>query len=67
MCVYRLPWHKIRPLFLYQADHVMNQFNEDCPVDHVPPRPNIEVYRFSVVRQRILKALKSFYGCVILR
>lgn len=44
----------------------MNQFNEECPSEIVPQRPNVEVYKFNIVRLRILKAFKAFAGLVLL-
>lgn len=54
------PWNKLRPLFRRKLEMVLNDFYETCPADNLPILPNVESFKYDVMRTKLMEALDSF-------
>ncbi|XP_023243537.1 serine/threonine-protein phosphatase 4 regulatory subunit 2-A-like isoform X1 [Centruroides sculpturatus] len=54
------PWNKLRPLFRRKLEIVLNDFYETCPADNLPILPNVEAFKYEVMRSKLMEALDSF-------
>lgn len=54
------PWNKLKPLFKRKLELVLTDFYESCPTDNLPPLPNVENFKYDVLKAKILEAVDSF-------
>lgn len=53
-------WQKLRPLLCRKLELVMNEFHKASPTDDLPALPNVEVFKFEEMRDKVLEAVNSF-------
>merc|ERR1719187_1692831 len=41
---------------------IIREFNESCPEGHLPKMPNVDVFKFSEMKERIMEQLESYTG-----
>jgi len=56
------PWNKIKPLIKSKLEIIIREFNESCPEGHLPKMPNVDVFKFSEMKDRIMEQLESYTG-----
>lgn len=56
------PWNKIKRLFRVKLEHVIKEYFEASPVEDIPPMPNVDVFNFSNVKDKVFEQLESFAG-----
>jgi len=56
------PWNKIKPLIKSKLEIIIREFNESCPEGHLPKMPNVDVFKFSEMKERIMEQLESYTG-----
>jgi len=56
------PWPKIKPLFKLKLEKVISEFYQSCPIDDTPQLPNVDQFKFSVIKEKIFEQLDSFTG-----
>ena len=56
------PWTKVKWLFRAKLEHVVNDYFEASPVDEIPLAPNVDVFNFSSVKDKVFEQLESFAG-----
>nr|SVE73777.1 EOG090X0BWU [Daphnia atkinsoni] len=54
------PWLKIRGVLRHKLELVIANFKEVCPTENLPPCPNVEPFKFEIVRDKILQQFDSF-------
>nr|SVE78452.1 EOG090X0BWU [Daphnia lumholtzi] len=54
------PWPKIRGVLRHKLELVISNFKEVCPTENLPPCPNVEPFKFEIVRDKILQQFDSF-------
>nr|SVE81539.1 EOG090X0BWU [Daphnia magna] len=54
------PWPKIRGVLRHKLELVIANFKEVCPTENLPPCPNVEPFKFEIVRDKILQQFDSF-------
>ena len=60
-CAY-FPWSKIKPLFRAKLDNVIIDFSNLCPAEEIPPVPNVDVFNFAGIRNKVFEQLDAFAG-----
>lgn len=55
-------WNKIKPLFKAKLEIVIQEFHDSCPTDDLPKQPNVDVFKFDQMKERILEQLESYSG-----
>lgn len=56
------PWNKIKPLIKSKLEIIIREFNESCPEGHLPKMPNVDVFKFNEMKERIMEQLESYTG-----
>ena len=56
------PWHKIKPLIKRKLEIIIREFSESCPTENLPKMPNVDVFKFGEMKERILEQLESYTG-----
>jgi len=56
------PWNKIKPLMKSKLEIIIREFNESCPEGHLPKMPNVDVFKFGEMKERIMEQLESYTG-----
>lgn len=56
------PWAKLKPLFKYKLDRVIQKFYEDYPAKDLPYSPNMEKFNFDIMHAKLLNAVEEFTG-----
>jgi len=56
------PWTKVKPLFRSKLENVIIDFSNVSPADEVPPVPNVDVFNFSAIRNKVFEQLDAFAG-----
>jgi len=56
------PWNKIKRLFRDKLEQVFNEFFEASPIDEIPPTPNVDIFNFANVKDKVFEQLESFAG-----
>merc|ERR1719270_1780235 len=41
---------------------IIREFNESCPEGHLPKMPNVDVFKFGEMKERIMEQLESYTG-----
>nr|SVE75977.1 EOG090X0BWU [Daphnia hispanica] len=54
------PWLQIRGVLRHKLELVIANFKEVCPTENLPPCPNVEPFKFEIVRDKILQQFDSF-------
>ena len=55
-------WNKIKPLFKKKLEIVIQEFHDTSPTDDLPKQPNVDVFKFDQMKQRIFEQLESYSG-----
>jgi len=53
------PWSKVKPLFRTKLENVISAL---CPTDDIPPAPNVDVFNFQAIKNKVFEQLDSFAG-----
>ena len=56
------PWSKIKPLFRIKLENVISDFSEISPTDEIPPVPNVDVFNFAAIKNKVFEQLDAFAG-----
>merc|ERR1719429_8693 len=56
------PWTKVKPLFRSKLENVIIDFSNLSPADEVPPVPNVDVFNFAAIRNKVFEQLDAFAG-----
>ena len=56
------PWSKVKWLFRAKLELVINDYFESSPVDEIPLAPNVDIFNFSNVKDKVFEQLESFAG-----
>jgi len=56
------PWNKIKPLIKSKLEIIIREFNESCPEGHLPKMPNVDVFKFNEMKERIMEQFESYTG-----
>ena len=56
------PWTKVKPLFRSKLENVIIDFSNVSPADEVPPVPNVDVFNFAAIRNKVFEQLDAFAG-----
>ncbi|KAH9363975.1 hypothetical protein HPB48_006977 [Haemaphysalis longicornis] len=51
---------KLRPLLCRKLELVMNEFHKTSPTDDLPALPNVEVFKFDEMKEKVLEAVNNF-------
>ena len=55
-------WSKVKPLFKRKLEIVIQEFHESSPTDNIPLQPNVDVFQFDQMKERIFEQLESYNG-----
>ena len=55
-------WNKIKPLFKKKLQIVIQEFHDSSPSDDLPKQPNVDVFQFDQMKERIFEQLESYSG-----
>ena len=55
-------WSKIKPLFKKKLQLVIQEFHDSSPSDDLPKQPNVDVFLFDQMKERIFEQLESYSG-----
>ena len=55
-------WSKIKPLFKKKLQLVIQEFHDSSPSDDLPKQPNVDVFQFEQMKERIFEQLESYSG-----
>ena len=55
-------WNKIKPLFKKKLQIVIQEFHDSSPTDDLPKQPNVDVFQFDQMKERIFEQLESYSG-----
>merc|ERR1719189_1392378 len=55
-------WTKVKPLFRSKLENVIVDFSNVSPADEVPPVPNVDVFNFSGIKNKVFEQLDAFAG-----
>jgi len=53
------PWSKVKPLFRMKLEIVISGLT---PTDEIPPVPNVDVFNFSAIKNKVFEQLDAFSG-----
>ena len=56
------PWTKLKPLFRSKLENVIMDFSNVSPAEEVPPVPNVDVFNFAAIRNKVFEQLDAFAG-----
>ena len=56
------PWSKIKPLFRIKLENVISDFSSISPTDEIPPVPNVDVFNFAAIKNKVFEQLDAFAG-----
>nr|CAG4642749.1 EOG090X0BWU [Evadne anonyx] len=54
------PWSKVRGVLRHKLEIVIAAFREVCPIENVPPCPNVEPFNYETMKDKILEQFDSF-------
>jgi len=54
------PWSKVRTVLRRKLEIVIAAFREVCPIENVPPCPNVEPFNYEMMKDKILEQFDSF-------
>ena len=55
-------WNKIKPLFKKKLQIVIQEFHDSSPSEDLPKQPNVDMFQFDQMKQRIFEQLESYSG-----
>ncbi len=55
-------WTKVKPLFRAKLDNVIVDFATASPTDAIPPVPNVDVFNFAAIKEKVFEQLDAFAG-----
>lgn len=55
-------WNKVKPLFKRKLEMIIQDFQETSPTDSLPRQPNVEVFKFDQMKERVFEQLESYTG-----
>jgi len=55
-------WPKVKPLFKRKLELIIQEFQETSPTDNLPLQPNVDVFHFDQMKERIFEQLESYTG-----
>ena len=55
-------WNKIKALFKKKLQLVIQEFHDSSPSDDLPKQPNVDVFQFEQMKERIFEQLESYSG-----
>ena len=55
-------WNKVKPLFKRKLEMIIKDFQETSPTDTLPLQPNVEVFKFDQMKERVFEQLESYTG-----
>lgn len=55
-------WAKVKPLFKRKLELIIQEFQETSPTDNLPLQPNVDVFKFDQMKERIFEQLESYTG-----
>jgi len=53
------PWSKVKPVFRMKLENVISGLT---PTDEIPPVPNVDVFNFSAIKNKVFEQLDAFSG-----
>ena len=56
------PWTKVKPLFRCKLENVILDFSNVSPAEEIPPVPNVDVFSFGAIRNKVFEQLDAFAG-----
>lgn len=56
------PWSKMKPLFRIKLENVISDFSAISPTDEIPPVPNVDVFNFAAIKNKVFEQLDAFAG-----
>lgn len=55
-------WGKIKPLFRAKLENVIVDFSSISQPEEIPPVPNVDVFNFAAIRNKVFEQLDAFAG-----
>ena len=55
-------WAKVKPLFRRKLEIIIQEFQENSPTENLPLQPNVDVFKFDQMKERIFEQLESYTG-----
>lgn len=56
------PWPKLKALFRAKLENVIVDFSEVSPTENIPSVPNVDVFNFGAIRNKVFEQLDAFAG-----
>ena len=55
-------WAKVKPLFRRKLELIIQEFSESSPVENLARQPNVDMFNFEQMKERIFEQLESYTG-----
>ena len=55
-------WSKVKPLFRRKLELIIQEFSESCPTESLARQPNVDMFNFEQMKERIFEQLESYTG-----
>ena len=55
-------WSKVKPLFRTKLENVIMDFSAISPASEVPPAPNVDLFNFAAIKEKVFAQLDAFSG-----
>ena len=55
-------WNKVKPLFKRKLELIIQEFSETCPTENLTRQPNVDLFNFEQMKERIFEQLESYTG-----
>ena len=55
-------WSKVKPLFKRKLELIIQEFSESCPTENLARQPNVDLFNFEQMKERIFEQLESYTG-----
>ena len=55
-------WAKVKPLFKRKLELIIQEFSESCPIESLARQPNVDLFNFEQMKERIFEQLESYTG-----
>ena len=55
-------WAKVKPLFRRKLELIIQEFSESSPVENLARQPNVDLFNFEQMKERIFEQLESYTG-----
>ena len=56
------PWTKLKALFRAKLENVIVDFSSVSPTENIPSVPNVDVFNFGAIRNKVFEQLDAFAG-----